>query len=271
MFREISPNTLLKALSIGVVHKVEPERIVLDEEFALLPIERKKKWEVVGHGDWGRGRSEFGSVVLGDGDNVVKMHLGRINKNREVMDWAKEKHAATEIFEDVAPRTMVLLVDGVDGPRPAVLQKEVIGKPIYKAGLKKEILVPEVLGDLAKIMHLTREGIDKGYASDLSGLRLKAGGLLWEKFVKMCPIFSDNIMIDTDNKVWLVDNVPDYFGDKKKSVWFKLKREAEKVALFCWEKVFLGLKLVVGSGRRGCKQSGGGVLFETGKDNKVNI
>ncbi|HWS48590.1 MAG TPA: hypothetical protein VN174_00885 [Candidatus Methanoperedens sp.] len=271
MFREISPNTLLKALSIGVVRKVEPEKVVLDEEFALLPIERKKEWNVVGHGDWGRGRSEFGSVVLGDGKNVVKMHLGKIDENRDVMGWAKEKHKATEIFEDVAPRTMVLLVEGVDGPRPAILQKEIIGKPIYKAGLKKEILIPEVLGDLAKIMRLTREGLDKGYALDLSGLRLKTGGILWEKFVKMCPIFSDNIMVDTDKKVWLVDNVPDYFGDKKKSVWFKFKRVAEKTALFSWEKVFLGLRFFVGLKRGGYDKAGSGILLETAEDNKVNI
>lgn len=233
----------MKALSINVLRKEVPNEAVLGDEFKMMPIEKDGPWKKVGYGDWGRGRSQYGSVVLGDGDYVVKMHVGKIcNDDRSPMEWATQKRKATEIFSQVSPLTMVMVVDGVDGPRPAILQKEINGKPIYKASFRGEILQPEVLQSLADIMSLTRKGLEDGYALDISGLRLRTGGVVLEKLVKMCPIFSDNIMIDQQKKVWLVDNVPDYYKDKKRGVWFKFKRAVEGVCLSLWEGVFLGTK-----------------------------
>ncbi len=233
----------MNALSVKVIPKRVPGERALEGEFNLMPIARGKGWKKVGYGDWGRGRSEYGSVVLGDGEKVLKMHIGKIADDKDPFDWARQKQEAVKLFGEVSPPTMVMVVDGVDGPRPAVVQEQIHGKPIYKASLTDEILVPEVLEDLADIMRLTRNGLNNGFALDLSGLRLKTGGIFYEKLLKMCPIFSDNIMIDNEKKVWLVDNVPAYFDYSKKNTWFKFKRKVEIGVLYFWEGLFLSSKI----------------------------
>lgn len=260
----------MKALSIKVEAKRIPEENLLANEFNLMPVSREVLWKRVGCGDWEMGRSEYGSVVLGDGEDVLKMHIGRISKDKEALEWARQKKRAVEIFSEVSPPTMVIVVDGVDGPRPAVLQEQIHGRPIYKARFKNEILTHGVLEDLATIMRLIRKGFHMGYAPDISGLHIKAKGKYFETFLKTTPLFSDNIMID-NNRAWLVDNVPSYRGSSEKNVRYKLRVGLRSLVLYSWEMLFTGLKFFCKSEDIRRKDVRGRIFFESGKDNKVNI
>lgn len=251
VFYETSPNSMMRALSVKVIPKRSYDEVLLKEELRLMPVV-KDDWNVVGCGDWGRGRSGGGSVVLGNGENVIKMHLGEIMGRRPLI-WAAQKDKISKMFADVSPPTLVMVVDGSDGPKPAIVQKQIIGNPIYKASLK-EIWAPEVTGDLAKIVKLMRLALKEDIFPDISGLRLKSGHRIIDKLLVLCPIFSDNIMVDRNNRIWLVDNVPEIRQKNIKDVSFLFKRGVVGVILLFWEVALRGLnfsqKFFRGVGKR---------------------
>lgn len=160
--------------------------------------------ETIGFGDWGRGCSSGGSVVVANEDYVVKYPQGVLRKAFSSDDFSRAANMIS-FHDHVSPPTLLFLADNGQSPVPLLLQERVKGQPICDTPLSR-ILTKATLDSLLNIQENALEVFKKTSAVDLCGTRIKTG--LWSKVVNIIPIFGDNILVDYQGKCILVDNFP---------------------------------------------------------------
>jgi len=204
-FREITPNDFVDGTIGPRILVRKPVRSLEGIHAGKLPFKVDESNQV-GVGDWSSGRSENGAVVLGieNKDWVVKLPLGKMKSDTRTCAISMKDTAGR--FEDVSPRTHVIIadVDG-NGPKPVVLQEKIEGRPLCKTPIL-EITDTEKLMGIKRIIGRAKEVYCEKGMVDLSGQQYIN---LWASRAASFLIFlSDNIMTD-ENGVYLADNTPD--------------------------------------------------------------
>lgn len=216
MFLERTPNELVNTLSRNtVINKTRPDMETVGDAVKNLPISASEYEGVVGVGDYNRSRSSEGSCVLGYKDSVVvKISLGTHDDN--TFEKAKNMMLSVKQFTEVAPATLVMIAK-VDGNivKPIIVQKRIDGRPVCDTPINRLFSLKALYGMREVARHMDDWYIKSG-CHDLCGQQTKRSFL--GKVAQFIPLLSDNIMIDTNNKVYLTDNVSDVTVPDKKGV-----------------------------------------------------
>ena len=199
-----------------------------------LPLATQNQ-ELVGCGDWGRMRSTDGSAVFRADGWVTKIPMGELRL--EPVGWATQNKTMIDAHGgDISPKTMVIIADNGSGPAPFIIQKEIDGVPICDTPLIQLATKPQLWTELRAIIQKSREVLDQTHCTDLSGLRWN--NRLISRLSMLIPIFSDNIMVDKDNHVWLTDNTPDssHKVRDKMMPFYRIRLEAAEMVCGAMEK-----------------------------------
>jgi hypothetical protein len=207
-----TPHQLLDKLGL-VVHKTKPDLDLVTTTINNLPVTNKEKLTIHGYGDWSRGRSSGGSVVLSDTNYVLKIPLGQQLDTLPPLAKAKELANTAKKFKDFAPETgfFIAQVDGPNEPAKVVIcQKKNQGKPACDTSFDR-LLLPEVSMQFVTIIDRLLKVLQTENLLDGIGVHLNSSNLIKRIIIRgICglPFISDNFMVDENNQVELVDNVP---------------------------------------------------------------
>lgn len=211
-FGQVTPHQILDKLGF-VVQKPKPDQELIASTLDNLPVANRKNLALHGHGDWSHGRSSGGSVVLTDTNYVLKIALGEQVNDQSPLDKAREIAVTAKKFTDVSPSTgfFIAQVDGPDKPAKVVIfQAKNHGKPACDTPINR-LLSPEISRQFVTIIDRMLEVLHQDNLLDGIGIHLDGSSPLKRFFIRaICglPWVSDNIMVDENNHVELVDNVP---------------------------------------------------------------
>ena len=220
-FFSITPREVLDKL--GLITEKPPlntERV--KDAIDNLPISdmAKTSLELTGSGDWGLLNSEEGSIVLAGNSGmprnkfVLKFPLGRLKKLTPPLENGKQKLKKVKSFRDISPPTECFIAridDPSLHPKVIIFQKKVDGIPICDAPINR-LLKRNPSKQLIVIANQIIQEFSKKNLLDLIGLRLEFKNRIDRFLVRLIygiPWFSDNIMIDNNDNVYLTDNTPE--------------------------------------------------------------
>lgn len=216
MLKELDHVTLYQLLDQNglVINKPKPDEALVSSTIDNLPVVNHNGLKLIGCGDWTKGRSSDGSVILAGKGYVLKVPLGEQTYDTTPLDRARKLADIACNFKGVAPLTgfFIARVDGQDKPAKVVIyQKENLGKPACDTPLSK-LLSPEITRQFCTIIDRMIEVLQKDNLYDAAGIHLDNSNVIKRfiiRFICGIPWISDNIMVDENNNVELVDNVPD--------------------------------------------------------------
>lgn len=215
MFKELdqyTPHQILDKLGL-IVNKPIPDEKLIAKTIDNLPVVHRDKLKLQGCGDWARGRSSGGSAVFSGCNYVLKVALGEQMHDIKAFDEAKKIAQIADKFADVSPPTgfFITRIDGPNKPAKVVIyQSKNHGKPACDTSIKT-LLSPEVSQQTVSIIDKMQKVLLKDNLLDGIGVHLNTSNVVKRFFIRLIcgfPWLSDNIMIDKNNKVELVDNVP---------------------------------------------------------------
>ncbi len=205
MLLERTSNELInKAFPGTVIRKPIPQPEQVRDAVQSLPLQTCLYQGILGTGDYDHSKSTGGSVVLGyEGEVVAKVPLGVVSG--DVFKKAKYMQESVRRFSDISPKTMVIIAKADDeDPKPVVLQKTIVGKPLCETSLARVFRMKTLL-DIKKIVHNMHDWYWEKGAYDLCGQKVSSSIL--GKILHFLPNLSDNIMISESGQAFLTDNI----------------------------------------------------------------
>ncbi|GEM_PF-7069578 len=205
-----------------IIPKPEVDQTSLELAKKGLPFDNLG--EVLGQGDYGRGRSEGGSAVLTIGENkATKTVLGRAMADG--FETARSYQESIKHFQPVSPQTGIIIASNGESVVPIVVQDRVKGRSLGDVSLREIITNENIVTSLKNIFTLARSFFRETGRLDLGGLRVNNPA---RYLLGLVPFLTDNILVDdSENKAWLVDNTPDASCHRARSfkarVWCELK------------------------------------------------
>lgn len=149
-----TPHQILKRFD-RVIEKPRPDERIIATTLDNLPIKDRLSLELVGYGDWVRGRSSEGSGVFSTSKNsVLKIPLGVQNSQTlEPIVRAREIMATIGKFSNISPETgcFIARVDEDEPPKVVIFQEKVEGKPACETTINK-LLKPKVASQFLEVV-----------------------------------------------------------------------------------------------------------------------
>jgi len=231
-----TPNAILGNRRLETL---KPRDELIEKAKVNIPVAGIESGEVIGTGDWDSSRSEYGSVVIGLENQVVKIPLGRLKRDPQV--WVENHKGYLGKFNGISPNTHVFLskVDS-DEPKPVIIQDRVCGRQACESTFR-ELMTSQCLSDLRKIVGRVKDIYNEDGIFDLCGQRLTKTAE--SEFIHRIPFFADNIMVTEDGRAVLVDNTPFNYNENQPS---KTKRLLNVAAFQLVELGLLTLEKISG-------------------------
>lgn len=227
MFKELAtlkPNDLLRKFAL-VGDKGKPPTTSIDQAIAKLPIANADEPRVLGNGDWGRQRAKHGTVIMRWNEKLVaKAPFGKMYK--DPIKWVLQQREVTRMLQEVSPATLVILAQvDTEEPKPVTIQEKVEGQPVGETPISV-LFQAQVLRDLLRIIEALYVVYKaKNYGDNLCGQKIE-GNKVTQFIISTIPLFSDNIMVTSENRALLTDNIPLSLGISDHKIWKSFVRHS---------------------------------------------